>query len=126
VSARRSALGVTVCKQALDPQQRGGTTERDEPCATLTNVAGEQTPTSDASAPPSTAPRTPTSSRPVWGAPSAGMEDAIQPATTPKIIHAAKPIVVPLLMNAGHESFVPTWIRSHTMLGRVRRSGNTA
>src|SRR5436190_16982494 len=71
---------------------------------TLANVAGEPTLTSDARTPPSTAPRTPTSNRPVWGSPSAGMEEAIQPATTPKITQAANPIVLPFRVNAGHET----------------------
>jgi hypothetical protein len=59
------------------------------------SVAGEPTPTNDARTPPSTAPTTPTSSRPVWSSPSAGMDDAIQPATTPKITQPAKPIALP-------------------------------
>jgi hypothetical protein len=65
----------------------------------LKKVAAEPTPRSEATTPPRTAPRTPTSSRPACvGSQSGGIEDAIQPATTPKTTQAAKPIAPALSM----------------------------
>jgi hypothetical protein len=85
----------TVATQALDQQQRGGATERDKPAASAEERRrrayadeGREDTTEDG---PSTA----TSSRLACGSPSAGTEYAIQPATTPNITQAARPISLP-------------------------------
>ena len=73
----------------------------------LKKVAAEPTPSSDATTPPRTAPRTPTSSRPACvGSQSGGIEHAIQPATTPKTTQAGEAHCACTFDDAGHETSV--------------------
>jgi hypothetical protein len=124
-SRRRSALAATRCNQALDQQQRGGTTERYEPGADAEERGGR---THADERREDTTKHSPEDAdqQSVHLRFAVGWNGTRDPARDNSQDHpSGEGHCAPLSMNAGHEHPWPVRIRSPTMLPSMGRSANT-